>query len=420
MTKGKWLARALHVTIALSFILGALVVAPSVSADPGTSKWEKQATPTEDDKVILPGSDIIDFDMAGDGETIYAIGTWNRYGSCMSAPWETPTLRMGPFDLTDVYQFPKLWKSTDGGVTWSDKTSKVMATTNLPTEGAVADDWDDFTFFSNVSVAPDDPDFVVVAGWCYDTSNLDGTARNYLPVVVGSNDGADKFYYIGCGTAEGLITALDVSMEVDDKHSIAVGTWDWENESNSTQGAAGYQAFNAKVWRFDAGGYWSATWADTSTYGTGWRPSHVVVDLEFSPNFDVDDAIVALTIGDVNDSDCDFVDGPDADGTTDYAAYMIQAAVWNSIDAWNGQAEFDNYPVVITNDDYVIVAPTDPTLEVGPQGGTCVTWDASGGFVRNLGDIDLRSTTWLTTPPTARSCVPSTASSGTSPPLPMR
>ena len=77
MTKGKWLSRALHVTIALSFILGALVVAPSVSADPGTSKWEKQGTPTEDDKVILPGSDIIDFDVTGsDGMTVYAIGTW--------------------------------------------------------------------------------------------------------------------------------------------------------------------------------------------------------------------------------------------------------------------------------------------------------------------------------------------------------
>ena len=51
MIKGKWLTRALHVTIALSFILGAFVVAPSVSADPGTSQWEKQTTPTDDDKV---------------------------------------------------------------------------------------------------------------------------------------------------------------------------------------------------------------------------------------------------------------------------------------------------------------------------------------------------------------------------------
>ena len=85
MTKGKWLSRALHVTVALSFILGALVVAPSVSADPGTSKWEKQGTPTEADKVILPGSDIIDFDVTGsDGMTIYAIGTW--YDSC-TVPW---------------------------------------------------------------------------------------------------------------------------------------------------------------------------------------------------------------------------------------------------------------------------------------------------------------------------------------------
>ncbi len=55
--------------------------------------------------------------------------------------------------------------------------------------------------------------------------------RHYVPVVVGSNDGADKFYWMGCGNAVGFITALDVSMEVSGKHNIAVGTWDWEAES---------------------------------------------------------------------------------------------------------------------------------------------------------------------------------------------
>jgi len=131
MTKGKWFARALHVTIALSFILGALVVAPSVSADPGTSKWEKQGTPTDDDKVILPGSDIIDFDVTGsDGMTVYAIGTWQGQSlQCLGADYgydspdsEVNYLKVsGPGELYDSWQVAKFWKSTDGGVTWSDK-----------------------------------------------------------------------------------------------------------------------------------------------------------------------------------------------------------------------------------------------------------------------------------------------------------
>ena len=210
MIKGKWFTRALHVTIALSFVLGAFVAAPAVSADPGTSKWEKQATPTDDDKVILPGSDIIDFDIAGDGKTVYAIGTW--YSEC-GDQWST---EMGPYDLFTEYHFPKLWKSTDAGVTWKDQTSKVLDAKNLPdlpTFGApYTTDAEDFTFFSCVSVAPDDPNFVVVAGWGYDDEAVSGDY--YVPVVVGSNDGANKFNYMGCSMVTGLIISLDVSMEM--------------------------------------------------------------------------------------------------------------------------------------------------------------------------------------------------------------
>jgi len=372
MTKGKWLSRALHVTIALSFILGALVVAPSVSADPGTSKWEKQATPTDDDLVILPGSDIIDFDIAGDGETVYAIGTW--YDECGNDDSWSPVA--GPDDLFTADHLPKLWKSTDAGVTWSDKTSKVLDSKNLPDLTAsnfFGNDAEDFTFFTTVSVAPDDADFVVVAGWGYSEVAIDG--YNYIPVVVGSNDGAGKFYYMGCGTVEGMITALDVSMELDDTHVIALGTWDWELQAGS------YAANTAKVWRYQAGGYWSASWADTSLYD-GWVNVDAIVDLEFSPNFDVDDAIVALCIGDVNDVDCNmFTDGADGGSVPDYSGFMIQAATWNSIDAWNGEAEFDGYPVVIMNDDYSIVSPLDTDMGSG--------WDVSSMLIRHAGDIDL-------------------------------
>ena len=129
MTKGKWYTRAISVTIALSFILGSLVVAPSVSADPGTSQWEKQATPTDKDLVILPGSDIIDMAVGGtDGMTIYAIGT----GTTTVREIDRWAMDGGPYDLFSEYSHPKLWKSTDGGVTWKDKTSKALGANNLP------------------------------------------------------------------------------------------------------------------------------------------------------------------------------------------------------------------------------------------------------------------------------------------------
>ena len=73
---------------------------------------------------------------------------------------------------------------------------------------------------------------MVVGGWAWDDdADITDGERHYVPVVVGSNDGADKFYWMGCGNAIGFITALDVSMEVSGKHNIAVGTWDWEAES---------------------------------------------------------------------------------------------------------------------------------------------------------------------------------------------
>ncbi|MCK9357921.1 MAG: hypothetical protein M0R22_12380, partial [Dehalococcoidia bacterium] len=401
MSKGKWFTRVLHVTIALSFVLGAFVVAPSAvsAADPNTSEWLKQTTPTEDDKVILPGSDIIDFDVAGDGKTIYAIGTWYNYcdpdgpGGAPATMWSPVP---GPMDLMPGagYHYPKLWKSTDGGVTWKDQTSKALDAKNLPDlpdlpTPPYTPDAEDFTYFAAVSVAPDDPDFVVVAGWSFSTVPVpldpDGAGPlglfgyMYLPVVVGSNDGASKFNYMGCTAMTGMITCIDVSMEVDDARSIAVGTWDWEAQAVTAPAPLPpfYDYDVARVWRYDSGGYWGSSWADTGTYD-GWEPCDAIVDLEFSPNFDVDDAIVVLCIDDVNRADLDVFDSDDdGDGTFDFSGFKIQAGTWNSIDAWNAEAEFDSYPVVINNAGNDILS----TLEFG--------FDLFGAVIRHSGDLDL-------------------------------
>ncbi len=373
--------------------LGVVSFRPCRTATPELpgGQWLSLPTPSHADGVIVPGSDIIDVAVAGDGQTIYAIGVSYDSRENEEAVW---ALESGPNDLATTYHHPELWKSEDGGATWTNCSSQLLDASNIPDLPDVENgssphnNWEDFAFFTAISVAPDDPDFVVVAGWGWDDDAVLGD--NYIPVVVGSNDGAGKFYYMGCGTVQGMITCVDVSMEVDDKHVIALGTWDWENESPSGPGGPtnNYDLNNAAIWRYEAGGYWSAYWTDTTAYD-GWLGMDAIVDLEFSPNFDVDDTIIALCVGNVNDQYCDLPDDVDPgvnDSVPDYMGYMLQAGTWNSIDAWNGEAEFDSYPVVIKNDDYSIVSPLETALGVYalPTG-----WDNVGQLVRRAGDIDL-------------------------------
>jgi len=190
-----WPTRVIYIVLALALALSvAMATLPKaqVGADPGTTEWTDVSTPNEDKFVILPGSDILSFDMGPDGDVIYAV------------------VASGGEDVGDM-----LFKSTDAGATWSDKTSK------LPTgfgSGLIL-----------VSVAPDDADFVVVA-----------TGDE----VCGSNDGGNKFHDTGFPALVGVetILCLDVSSERSDEHSIAVGT------------------SGGEIWRFVAGGYWGGQW----------------------------------------------------------------------------------------------------------------------------------------------------------------
>ena len=71
---------------ALLLLLAAQSATPSRAEAyaPQPSQWEQYRTPTHEDLLILPGSDIISFDIAGSsGETIYAIGAWNAPSGCI-------------------------------------------------------------------------------------------------------------------------------------------------------------------------------------------------------------------------------------------------------------------------------------------------------------------------------------------------
>jgi len=239
MSKRKWYSKAFYLAIALALAVS-LAGMTAVSADPAKeSEWDDVSTPSGDGLVVFfTGADILDFDIGPDGEVIYAVVL--TVDGC--------TINSDTYTAGSTI----LLKSEDSGATWSDITGE------LPTG---------FGDLILVSVAPDNADFVVVA-----TDNE----------VYGSNEGGDDFEDTGFPEKADPILCLDVSCEVDDDEwNIAVGT------------DAG------KVWRFVAGGYWGGYWkdaTDTATY-PGWLPSTKVTSVAFSPNFDGDETILAVTSG---------------------------------------------------------------------------------------------------------------------------
>ncbi|MFC1956686.1 WD40/YVTN/BNR-like repeat-containing protein [Chloroflexota bacterium] len=285
-------------------LIGAVFAAP-VSAD--LMEWGIVNTPSWEDLQILPSSDILDYDIGGDGDIIYAVLESNF--DCNGVGDEGATAAAGD-DLNYA-----LVKSTDGGVTWSDITANVTGAANLPAGG--------FTSLVAVAVAPDDEDWLAVAGY--------GPAVSW---VVASQDGGDNFSYTGAITdTVSLITIYDlaVSIEVDDIHNIAIAGQD--------------NAGNPALFRLKAGTWLSAAWEDTTdtTDYLGWDDGTVatglVVAIAFSPNFDLDDTIVILCY----------------DSAATFVAY-IQSGIWESSGgSWNANAGFPNATEIKSNGDTLAV-----------------------------------------------------------------
>ena len=303
MSKRKWHTKAIYLGIALALALGLLLtpaVTPSdtTSADPGLSKWTKVATPEVNgtDRVIRADSDIKDFAVSSDGETIYAIGVEDGNA--------------------------KLWKSTNGGATWSDKTSDLQDADDLPA-GA------EFVELSAVAVSPDDADFLVVAGMLDDGR----------PALVISDDGCAEFSNTGLENiapdTEISPRCLDISKEYNGKNAIAVGTTDPDLV------AGGGKVYFGEVGALIMG------WKDISNAANyqGWMDSMAVTSLAFSPAYASDKTLVVIT-------------------NTGSAAYL-QCLKWAHYKAWNGNAVFSLFPVEIDK----VVGFSDMALPSDYMGG---------------------------------------------------
>jgi hypothetical protein len=396
-------------------------------------QWGIVNTPSWEDNVIVPGSDIFDYAVAGDGDTIYAIGAINSaredaysggnfiglsgsfyftsgtitvtkvsdtaadvegrligsacylrgdfaaalaiddigilfddgeaiitgkvtYGTAsdemtfsgklygLVSDSGTVTLGSGticirdwwvqPFeigsgstnldvDLWSYYLEPRVWKSGDGGVTWDDITANVQSAANL------AGPFMRFGF-GGVAVAPDDEDWLVIAGEIYYPPPID----DFRPAVVASKDGGDNFSYAGDMDDGGgyssmaWIYDIAVSPEVDDIHNIAVA-----GMNDRTPGTG-----RGTIFRLKAGTWLSGAWEDTSdtTNYAGWDNgvaigdfTEGVVAVSFSPNFDIDDTIVCLGVA-------DGIGGAPAHGIP-----YLQSGIWESgTGSWNDEAGF--------------------------------------------------------------------------------
>jgi len=302
--------RTMYIVLALVLVIGlaGIAMVPS-QADAGTTNWTKVGTPSETDNVLLPGSDIYDMAVGPDGETIYAVGSAPEDYDSNGEP-DGPTV-------------PKLWKSTDGGATWSDKTSKVIDALDA------VEAFDGYLNYdiSFVAVAPDDGDLVAIAG------NImlvpDPTQAQAIALI--SDNGATSFS--NTGLEESAVPG-DFSWCVDVSKDVS-GTCPFERYI--AIGTTNYELDEGKGFILELGGLFSS-WkeASDSVAYPGWQDNTIWVNsLTFSPNFQTDKTLVI--------SSTYWAGNGDPANST-----QLQMLKWSSGEkAWNGVAGFAGYPLKV-------------------------------------------------------------------------
>jgi len=282
-----WPIRAFYYAIVITMALGLLLVPANTSrVNADELEWSDVVTPNQEKWVLAPGSDMTGVASVAGGNPVYVTG-------------------FGAEDAEVGGEIiPQVWKSSDSGATWKEITGKVEDAENLP--GGT------FERFNLVACAPDDADFVAVAGW------LSG-----VQVVVVSEDGGTNFEYAG-------------EIDIDEIYWLAISP---EVKDNRYIAACGYLGAEGMVYSLEVGGY--AGWTDARY--DGWDneddgivgneiTSEAVTQIVFTPSFVDDHTVLAVTLTD--------------DGFT-----YLQSGTWNTSDGWNEEAGFKE-AVLVTEAHY--------------------------------------------------------------------
>jgi len=317
-----WPARVMYLLIAAALAISLVIIAAplqKVSAqDIPEAEWERVDTPTMDGWVLAPGSVIIDYHTADEGEVAYAI---------VMAYDET--CDKGPTDHE-----PRLLKSDDYGATWTDLTEALEDLIDVDGKDSIV---------ALLRVATDwvDPEFVAVALVWWDNSAPPSGAY-YLHVFF-STDGGATFEDAGevrdSGVVMGTVSDLVVTPESGGDREIAIA-----GTASSTYGAGLFRCTvtgdSPSAWRdtTDENDYegWDNRWfGDVDTNDDLY--SELVTDLIVSPSWGTDKTILATTVS--NSSDTGFI------------GVYLQCGSWGSSPGWNAKSTLGIEAIDIKTDD---------------------------------------------------------------------
>ncbi|MFP3898401.1 MAG: hypothetical protein ACLFVD_03735, partial [Dehalococcoidia bacterium] len=326
-----WPVRAMYMLVALALVISLMITAApaqSVSAQNGMvyAEWDRVDTPTMEDWVLAPGSEIIDYAVPDGGETAYAIVTTDFH--CEDGKGESlPVADEEYVDVQDNGDYSYLLKSTDHAATWKDITKAIIKeiarAEKVEEEDAEADLW-------KVATDPLDPDFVAVVLEVYvweEVGVLDWESHGVHVFI--SNNGGTSFRDTG-EVGEELdrdhVLVFAVAPEVKGMRNIAIG---------------GTDGMESMLFRCLAIGDIGTGWTDATAYD-GWDDeglptafdSAAVVDFQFAPSWEADNTVLAATV---------------TDWGTNQSAVHLQSGTWGTVEAWNAEAGFEDAVPIVEN-----------------------------------------------------------------------